>query len=164
MNIQEAKESIQQILDADRDTSTRKHEKLFKVNKGVAKRIFELTGVDVSGYRHSIDKSEVNHAKNRHSSRKIEESRGQIPITNEDFLLIPEVVDSPNRLCCIGKDDLGRSTIVFEKAGGGGTMVVYAAVLTGKKEIAFQTLFKKKVDEFMQGSPTPTPETTFHFF
>jgi hypothetical protein len=39
-------------------------------------------------------------------------SRGQVPITKADFLAIPEVVTNPDKVRGIGKDKLGRETMV----------------------------------------------------
>lgn len=159
----EARAKIQKILDSTKDTSKRAHEILFPVSKSVSDKISELTGLDVSGYKYSIDKSEVNHAFNRHSNRKIEESRGQIPLEESDLLRLPEILENPDEIRSLGKDKMGRETVEFSKRFDDGTVVVYEAVLTKQKEIAFQTMFKKKPSEFMPESPTPTSETTSGF-
>jgi hypothetical protein len=158
--ISEAKKKIMHVLTEDKDTSTRKHEILFEVSPQVALRIKNATGIDVSGFKHSIDKSEMNHAKNRHSDAKVEQSRGQVPITNADFLMLPEILENPDSIRSIGKDKIGRETIVFEKLVEQNNIITYEAVLTGKKELAFQTLFKKSASELMHKCPAPTSETT----
>lgn len=161
--IKKAKEKIKRVLNADKDTSKRTHEVLFPVSSTMSGRIKELTGLDISGYNYSIDKSDVNHAINRHSNKKIEESRGQLPLSEDDILRLPEVVNTPDNVRSLGKDKLGRETIEFSKQFEDGNVIVYEAVLTKRKELAFQTMFKKKSSEFMQESPTPTPETTSEF-
>lgn len=88
-------------------------------------------------------------AQKKAAKEKIEMSRGQIPIVDEDFFTIPEVITSPDKVTGIGKDKLGRETVVFEKLMKDGNVIIYEAVLTGKKELAFQTLFKKKTGEFV---------------
>jgi hypothetical protein len=161
--MKEAKQKIKKILSADKDTSKRIHDKLFEVSPEIAQKIKEITGIDVSGYKHSIDKSEINHAINRHSNNKVEQSRSQLPITDEDLLNIPEILVAPDNIVGLKKDKMGRETIAFEKNIGDGNTLVYAAILTGRRELAFQTMFKKKTDEFMPNGPTPTSETTSGF-
>jgi hypothetical protein len=162
--MEEARQKIRSVLSANSDTSKRIHENLLEVSPEVAKKATEITGIDVSGYRYTIDKSEVNHAINRHSNSKIERDRNQLPITADDLLNIPEIVEAPDRLTGLGKDKMGRETIAFEKNIGNGKTFVYEAVLKGRKELAFQTMFKKKADEFMPNNdPTPTSETTSGF-
>jgi hypothetical protein len=158
--IEAAKQKIIDVLIADADTSKRTHKILFEVSPQIAQRIESITGINVTGYKHTIDKSEINHAINRHSNEKIEKSRGQIPITNEDFLFLPEIIQNPDNISGIGKDKLGRETIIFEKLVETSNIITYEAVLTGKKELAFQTLFKKSASELMQKCPAPTSETT----
>jgi hypothetical protein len=141
----EARLKIQKVFDASNNALGRVHETLFEVDSKVADEIRVLTGKDVTGYRHSIDKSEVNHAIKRHTNKKIEASRGQIPITREDFLLIPVIVDNPDKISLLGLDRRGRVTIALEKLVEDGILIVYEAIFTGKKELAFRSLMKKRV-------------------
>lgn len=152
----ESNDKIQKVLDSGRDTSTRTHVRLHEINSDIVKQIYKLIGKDILGYKHSIDRSEVNHTLNNHSNPKREESRGQIPVTNCDILLVPEIIDYPDNIIHAGKDRIGRETIRFEKMINDVNYVVYTAVLTGRKELAFKTLFKQKAGGFMPKGPTLT--------
>jgi hypothetical protein len=153
MDARESKDKIQKVLDSDKDTSTRTHAHLHEVNIDVVREIHKLTGKDITGYKNSIDRSEVNHTLNNHSNKRKEEGRGQIPVTGDDILLIPEIVDRPDSIIHAGKDRIGRETIKFEKAIDNATYVVYAAILSGRKELAFKTLYKRRADSCQQALP-----------
>jgi len=137
-------DKIQKILDSGKDTSVRVHVQLHELSSGVVGRVYGLTGINIAGYKSSIDRSEVNHTLNNHSNKKKEESRGQVPVTINDFFLVPDIIDNPDDVIYAGKDRIGRETIRFEKCIGKIRYIVYTAILSGRKELAFKTLFKQK--------------------
>jgi hypothetical protein len=153
---QDSIDKIQKVLDSGRDTSTRTHVQLHEVNPNIVKDIYKLTGKNIAGYKCSIDRSEVNHTLNNHSNQKREENRGQIPVVRDDILFVPEIIDYPDNVIYAGKDRIGRETIRFEKVIDKVNYVVFAAILSGRKELAFKTLFKQKAGGFMPKGPTLT--------
>ncbi|MBF0517495.1 MAG: hypothetical protein HQK97_10345, partial [Nitrospirae bacterium] len=98
---------------------------------------------DVSGYRHSIDNSFVNHALKEHGDPKTEEPRGLIAITKEDIARIPEIVNDYDKVEYIGKTKLGKDVFLYTKRING-EVYYYEEIRQGKKELAGTTLFKKK--------------------
>jgi hypothetical protein len=158
----DAKIKIQKVLDLDRNARGKTYERLFEVNSELAGEILKATGIDVTGYRHSIDRSEVNHAIRRHTNKQIEASRGQIPITADDFLLIPNVIDRPDKIRFLGIDRQGRKTIALEKFAEDGNIIIYETILTGRKALAFTSLMKKRVGGSVLTGPAPTSETVPH--
>ncbi|MDR2767179.1 MAG: hypothetical protein LBB82_02505 [Treponema sp.] len=52
--------------------------------------------IDLAGLTHEVSNYFVNHSINRHGDEKTERDQGQLPISNEDIVLIPEVIKSPD--------------------------------------------------------------------
>lgn len=155
-------ETIKGLFLKNKDTSIpNKSEKLTVVKSTVAEKIKNLTGIDVSGYSHSISISQINHTIKNHSDKLKEEKRGQIPITEKDFERLPDVFENPDTIEYAGKNKIGRETIKYTKTFDDGTTVVYEAILgKKKKELEFSTMFKlKNQDEKMRKTPARTSET-----
>jgi hypothetical protein len=152
MNIQEAKEKIKKILSADKDTSRGiiKEAILFVSTKD-AKKLSNITGLDITtDYRHVVDKSGVNHAYKEHGHGK-EGLRGQRQLTEIDFLRIPEVIANYDNvklpLNSKGeqiKSAQGNTIIQYEKTFDGGVTYYVEEVRTGKRELAFATMWVKE--------------------
>lgn len=57
----------------------------------------EEHGLDIAGFKHTIDVSSIKHANKGHRKNSQKEiDRGQIPLTDDDFFKIPEIVTSPD--------------------------------------------------------------------
>lgn len=80
-----------------------------------ADRIKHDTGFDLSGYERILDNYGVRHTIKQHGNAKAEESRGQIAVTLDDFVLIPLIVSDPDNVFADGKNKIGRDVIVFTK-------------------------------------------------
>ena len=50
--------------------------------------IARKVGIDITGYKHVIETSGTSHSQNRHG----EESNDRMPLTKEDYCLIPEII------------------------------------------------------------------------
>ena len=94
---------------------------------------------------HSIETSAVLHAKRRHANTRSERNKGQIGITNEDFKLIPDILDNYDRIT--KSNTASRSTrndvIKYEKKYEDGTIYYIEEKRDGRRSLAFQTLYKK---------------------
>jgi len=138
-----AKEKIQRLLSSDKDTSGgKKREAIGKVSQRLAADINRLAGIDTSNFDLLVDKSDINHALNRHSNAKIEASRNQIPITESDLLLLPEILNDYDSIEYKGKDKIGRDTFALTKQVNG-HYIIHEAVLTGKKVLLFNHFIKR---------------------
>ena len=92
-------------------------------------------------YRHTLDNSAVRHAVKSHGSPK-EVLRGQIPITDDDLMRIPEIVASYEALTT-EKNKRGQDVIIY-------TTFYVEEIRLGRHELAASTMYKRKKDD----SPT----------
>jgi hypothetical protein len=118
-------------------------------------------GIDVdASYTHVVDKSGINHALKTHGTAEREEPRGQEPVTAEDILRIPEILASPDSVEPAGKSRIGLPLIRYSKRFNGDTYYV-EEVRGGRKELALQTMYKRKARGGQMANPsTRTSETT----
>lgn len=131
------------------------------VSEEVASLVREEAGIDVSGYRHVVDASALRHAIKAHSSEATEASRGQEPLTDDDFALIPEIVADPDAVESMGKDKIGRDLLRYRKRFNGTTYYV-EEVRTRRRELAAKTMWKVPTRDVLpaEASERPTPEAT----
>ncbi|MFG0262870.1 MAG: hypothetical protein ACF788_10815 [Novipirellula sp. JB048] len=116
------------------------------VSTDQADRIRESTGLDVTGYVHQMQDSDILHAIGRHG---IEEGGQQVPITAEDFEKVPEIVSNPDTITLAGKTRDGKDVIRYEKRDNGTTYVA-EEVRSGRRKLAFKSMWKhptKKTEE-----------------
>jgi hypothetical protein len=105
--------------------------------------IKSILNIDAAKYQYTIDKKEINHAFNKHGAGSVEvAARGQQPIDVNDFISIPSVLDSPDTLVYSGKNRKGLDALKYTKKLNGTTVIVME-IRTGKKELAFNTMYKK---------------------
>lgn len=103
----------------------------------------QATGHDLTGYRRIVDNYAIKHILNEHGDAKKEADRGLIPVTKEDILRIPDIVENPDNIIPAGKTRVGRDSILYEKRFNG-VIFYLEEKRTGKNEIAAVTLYKKK--------------------
>lgn len=114
------------------------------LNKKVVQKIKDATGIDLDGYRHTVDDAAVGHIFRAHGPGR-ETRSGQEPITKEDIALIQKVVESPDKVRQ-GTPTRGvqLQTIIFQKRIDGHLFYV-ASIRTGKKELAAYTMWKVRI-------------------
>ena len=102
-------------------------------------------GIDIQGFEHEITNYFINHVLNRHSDPDIEESFGQIPVKEDDFNNIADVVKNPD-YAIIGAKRNGEDVLFYAKRMEDGSTIYLEEVLTGKKNktLRSKTLFRKK--------------------
>ncbi|MFZ1829070.1 MAG: hypothetical protein WAW42_09940 [Candidatus Competibacteraceae bacterium] len=125
-----------------------------------ASRLQQATGLDLNGYKHTVDSFAIRHALNEHG-KESETQRGQTPLTKEDFSRIPEIVNAPDRVERGGKDATGNDLIRYAKRYNGTTYYV-EEVRTKRQELMAKTLWKTRTtitDESEKPALTLTPET-----
>ncbi|HXW25608.1 MAG TPA: hypothetical protein VEK73_12765 [Xanthobacteraceae bacterium] len=96
---------------------------------------------DVTGYRHEVDADAARHAFKRHGSAATEEPRGQIPLTADDWELIPDVLAAPDHMAYIGPTRRGREAIGYWKRMDGHIFYI-EEVRTGRGTLAAVTMRK----------------------
>ncbi|MCR5326151.1 MAG: hypothetical protein K6E37_05295 [Bacteroidales bacterium] len=109
----------------------------------------EYLGVTIDeSYLHTLDNSAVRHAFKIHGSPK-EALRGQIPIFNQDLMLIPSIVSRYDTIS-INKNRRGQDVIIYTKSMKDGVAFYVEELRLGRHELAACTMYKKKKDD----SPT----------
>jgi len=99
-------------------------------------------------YKHTLDNSAVRHTVNIHGSDK-EKLRGQIPVNEQDFLLIPDIVSSYDSIST-EKNRRDQDLIIYTKTMLDGTTFYVEEVRLKRRELAACTLYKRKKED----SPT----------
>ena len=85
-------------------------------------------GLSIEGLTHTVDTSAVRHMLNRHTNERIEASRGQIALTDDDFLSIPSVVANPDFVAFGLKNARGQDVIAYAKHMPDGTTLYFEEV------------------------------------
>lgn len=155
-------ERIKRLVDLPPSASQENAKEIVRpLNDQDVQRIKTDAGIDVStDHVFTIDKSAINHIRNRHGLNNEEMLRGQVPVTAEDIQKIPEILESPDFVTTDGKSKKGLETVVFGKRFNGHTIVV-DEVRTGAKELAVASMRKYKGgSEFLPKTEPPTPEAT----
>ena len=99
-------------------------------------------GVDLSEFSHAIDTYAIQHTMENHGEHAGEKLRGQLPVTEDDLLSIPEVVTTPDAIRVGQKNRIGRSLISYVKHMPDGTTILVEEIRTGKKQLALQSLWR----------------------
>lgn len=114
-----------------------------KIIKDVATRIKNKLGINVDDYNISIKNDDIRKIYKDHGTEKTEISRGQVPITDSDFLKVREVVNNPDAIELAGKTLQGKDAIRFEK-NIDGNLVIITYVSDKHKNLELQTMYKFK--------------------
>lgn len=103
--------------------------------------IEEKFNINIIGYKYVLEASYINHALQRHG----EESNDRCPINVSDFLLIPLIISSFDEIevGTLKKNNL-KSLLFKKKIGNQWFYTMATEVRTGKKSLAFNTLYKRK--------------------
>ena len=103
--------------------------------------------VDVT-WKHTLDNSAIRHTIRIHGSEK-EALRGQIPVSEEDLLLIPDIVQNYDSIR-IEKNRREQDVIIYSKEMIDGITYYVEEVRQGRRELAASTMYKRK----KENSPT----------
>ena len=95
-------------------------------------------GVNPSGFFHAVDRYGLVHALKEHE-------HDAVPLTTEDFKKIPEIVSSYDSVVHSGKSNLHLESLRYTKRFNG-TIFYVEEVRTGKKELIFKTMYKKRTE------------------
>lgn len=119
----------------------------------------EAKGIEIGrDFNHTIDNSAIRHILKQHGSES-EEKRGQIPVTDDDFERISEIVANYDNVEP-GNTKGTNPTIVYSKTFEDGTTVYVEEKRNGKKELAAVTLWKKKNPILSNNNENRDSETT----
>jgi hypothetical protein len=116
---------------------------LGEVTKMQVSAIERATDFNLESYVHVVDIYAVRHAIIQHGNPQIEAPRGQIAVNVADFARIPEIVASPDAIRYEGVNKQGNPVLVYEKAMGD-KIFYLEEIRAGRKEVAMQTMYKRK--------------------
>lgn len=88
---------------------------LSKVSNRVSDFINNKLGININNYNISLKTDDVRKIFKDHGTEKTEIPRGQVPITNEDFKNIPNIINNPDCISKSGESAQGKPAIKFEK-------------------------------------------------
>lgn len=100
------------------------------------------TGFKLAGFKHIIDKFGINHTLKNHGNVSVEKQRGQIAVTESDFIMIPEIIKSENVIYA-NKNKSGNDCILYEYILGD-VFYYVVEIRQGRKELCIQTMYKRK--------------------
>lgn len=114
------------------------------VSPNVAKRVMQVTGLDVRDWVHSIDESALRHIFNRHGSTKTEEPRGQLAVELADIERLIEVVSQPDEIEPTHPLPDGTPMVIFKKRVAHDVVFVQE-MRVGRKKLTAKTLWKVRL-------------------
>jgi hypothetical protein len=100
---------------------------------------------DVVGFRHTVDSYSARHSFTSHGISATEEARGQLPVTPDDWAMIPTILSSPDSIKIIGQTRRGRDLIAYEKRING-QIFYLEEVRSGRNTLAAVSMRKKKTE------------------
>ena len=119
-----------------------------------------LSFVGVNGsYYHVLDSFAVKHILHRHGGKR-ELLRGQTPITEIDFHLIPYIVGNYDSLT-LGLCPNGNRAAIYIKDFGNETVSLIEEIRPGHSELATSTLYKRKRKLTDAKSPDDSADSGF---
>ena len=103
-------------------------------------RLAAKHGIDLTGFKHVIETSGVQHSVKRHGRS----SNDRSPLTLEDYLLIPYIIKNRDELSIsTSKTRQRESTVLVYEKQISLTFYYVEEIRVGKRSLAFQTLYKR---------------------
>lgn len=120
---------------------------LFKIESDLATKIFSKCGIDLLGYTVVMEADAIRHTIRAHGNELKEKNRGQIAITEVDFLCVPQIILEADIIEVADTNKKGLEVIRFIKQFEG-EYYVLEEVRKGRKHLALNTMFIKKPPVF----------------
>jgi hypothetical protein len=105
-------------------------------------RLVKVRLSSVESFCHVLDNYAVKHIMHRHGGKK-ERLRGQEPVTEDDFFLIPEIILCPDSQISIQCKN-GNPGKIYTKDLEEQTYILIEEIRKGHSEMAITTLYKRK--------------------
>lgn len=86
-----------------------------KIGKDLANKIKKEINIDIENYNVSLQANVIRHIFKNHGEKNLENKRGQIVISKEDFKLIPKIISEYDKLEKVGITENNNIAISFEK-------------------------------------------------
>lgn len=121
-------------------TNDERWENLEKVSKLEEAIISDNFKIELTNYVHFISTNEIRHTFKRHG----EASNDRNPVTAADFLLIPVIHSTFDRIVLGGITKKTKNQCVIYEKRIGDIYYCVEEIRTGRKKLAFSTLYKRK--------------------
>lgn len=115
-----------------------------KIPLSYAKMIEKETGINVAGYNLAIRASEIIKIFKTHGKSECEEPRGQLPVTKEKMLLIPQIVMEADTVQLSDRKFENKDVLIFKKIVDDIEYVV-TYVSNKHKDLSVQTMYIRKI-------------------
>ena len=124
-----------------------------KISNEIANKIQEQLGITVTNYNISLKADTIRHIiMGNHENSHKEILRGQLSITEQDFLKIPDIINNPEMIEYAGLTEQGKTAIKFQK-NIDGNIIVVTYVSDKHNNIEIQTMYKFKNNKKRSVSP-----------
>ena len=143
ISIATSENDIRKFVDNAKSASNNLKIYIGKIADNISQKIKDTLGFDVKGYNISIKNDAVRKILKDHGKEETELPRGQVPITENDFLQIPNIINNPDKITDGGNNVHGKPTLQFEKNLNGNTVVV-TYVSDKHNNLELQTMYKFK--------------------
>jgi len=102
-------------------------------------------GINLDGFVHEVTNYFIHHVKKEHGNPDKEKTRGQIAVTEDDFLKISEIINNPD-YAMIGVKRNNQNILYYIKRMNDGTTLYVEEVIDKNKSLRSRTMFKRKND------------------
>ncbi len=158
IKIAESKQDISNFVQQSRSVPNNFKMYLGKVKQNIADTIKSRLGIDVNNYNISLSADSIRHTIKKHSNVDVENARGQVALTSEDFQNIPDIINNPDNIELSGKSKQGKPSIKFEKnINGNNVVITYTS--DKHKNLELQTMYKFKNDKKIDSVTASNVET-----
>ncbi len=113
-----------------------------KMDRKTAEKLKNKGVIDLKDYKHMIDVAGVNHVMRKHGKEE-EKYKGQIPITENDFLNIPNIVENYDDVNPSNKTKMHLEAIKYTKVIENKKYTMVEEIRSGRKKLTMKTLYKK---------------------
>lgn len=105
-----------------------------------------LTGAEFGDdlYDYAVDTSAVKHVFRRHADAATETSRGQRPVTPEDFGQLGALLNTPDRIAAADSVPGKGPMVRYEKQMADGLLVAIFEIRTGRRRLALVTMWVER--------------------
>ena len=114
-----------------------------KISNNTSEKIRNTLGIRTDNYNISLRANTIKHILKEHGNAKTEALRGQLPITANDILNIPYIINNYDNLKNSGVSEKNKPSITFEKNIDGNTVVV-TYISDKHHNLEVQTMYKFK--------------------
>ena len=116
---------------------------LGKIQKKISDFIKNEMGINIENYNISLKTDNIRKVFKDHGSTKTENPRGQLPITEDDFINIPIIINNPDLIKSSGYTKDNKPAIKFEKKINQ-VNVIITYVSDKHNTLELQTMYKFK--------------------